>query len=186
MNLVINNLYKTILLSLTLVFGFISCVSAKPLPEAFKVSITPIIVQKTQINLETNQNIKLKFNTIYDSEKKCDQKNFGFTWQKVKDDLAKYNLGMNKIDWLFAPSMCTQVITPNFNHVVITEFMDKNSPLRAYYIHHTKQNKRILLKIERDDWLQLPSEGKHKYFGDVDSFPEGKTILNQYVYEQEQ
>ncbi|GAA0308793.1 hypothetical protein [Psychrobacter aestuarii] len=186
MHLVINALCKTVLLPVMLAASAISCVSAKPLSEVSKVSTMAKTIQASQKNSNTSQNVKLEFYTIYDSEKKCDQKNFGFTWQKVKDDLARYDMGMNKIDWLFAPSMCTQVITPNFNHVVITEFMDKNSLLRAYYIHHTKQNKRILLKLERDDWLQSSSKGKYKYFGDVDSFPEGKFILNQYIYEQDQ
>lgn len=186
MHLETSGLCKTLLLPLVLAASSISCVSAKPLPKSLKAPATPVSVQKNQSNLETNQNVKLEFYTIYNSEKKCDQKNFGFTWQKVKSDLAKFNIGMDKIDWLYAPSMCTQVTTPNFNYVVITKFTDKNSPLLAYYIHHTKQNKRILLKIERDDWLQLPSKGKYKYFGDINSFPEGKTILNQYIYEQDQ
>ena len=184
MNLVINNLFKTVLLSLTLAASSISCVSAKPLTEVPKVSTTPVTVQVKQENLRTNQNVKLEFNTIHDSEEKCDQKNFGFTWQNIEDDLNYYGMGMNKVRWLMSPYYCTQVRTSGFDNVIIYELYDKNSPLHVFYIYETKKKKRVLVTVTRTNPLQHISEGKRKYLGDLDSFPKGKFILNQYVDKQ--
>ncbi len=184
MNLVINNLFKTILLPLILATSSISCVSAKPLPEPLKAPAKSIIVQKNQSDLETNQKVKLEFNTIHDSEEKCDPKNFGFTWQNLEDDLAYYGMGWDKIRWLMSPYYCTQVRTSGFDNVIIYELYDKNSPLHVFYIYETKKNERVLVTVTRSDPLQHISEGKRKYFGDVDSFLKGKFIINQYIDKQ--
>ncbi|SLJ84264.1 hypothetical protein DABAL43B_1066 [Psychrobacter sp. DAB_AL43B] len=177
-------MFKTVLLSLTLAASSISCVSAKPLTEVSKVSITPVIVPKNQSNLETNQNVKLEFNTIHDSKGTCDQENFGFTWQDLEDDLEYYGMGWDKISWLMSPYYCTQVRTLGFNNVIIYELYDKNSPLYVFYIYETKKNKRVLVTVTRTNSLQHISEGKRKYLGDLDSFSKGKFILDQYIDEQ--
>lgn len=184
MNLVINNLSKAVLLSLTLAASSISCVSAKPLTEVSKVPITPITVQKNQSNLEKTQNVKLEFNTIYDSEEKCDQKNFGFTWQELEDDLNYYGMGMNKVRWLMSPYLCIQVKTPKYNNVIIYELYDKNNPLNLFYIHETNGDKRILATVTRNSQQKNISEGERKYFGDSDTFMNGKFILDQYINQQ--
>lgn len=178
MRLAIRAFCKIILLPVLFTTVLIGYVNAESSPKTPVVSKSPTVSKVTQ-------DVVLEFYTTYDSDAKCDQRNFGFTWQDVKNDLARYDIGMNKIDWLFAPSICTQVVNPNYNHVVITEFRDKNSPLHVYYIHHTKKDKHILLKVDRDDWLQPISNGKYQYFGDIDSFSEGKFVLEQYVYASE-
>ena len=152
--------------------------------EVPKVSTTPVTVQVKQENLRTNQNVKLEFNTIHDSEEKCDQKNFGFTWQNIEDDLNYYGMGMNRVRWLMSPYYCTQVKTSGFDNVIIYELYDKNSPLHVFYIYETKKKKRVLVTVTRTNPLQHISEGKRRYLGDLDSFPKGKFILNQYVDKQ--
>ena len=102
MRLVINALCKTVLLPVMLAASSISCVSAKPLSEVSKVSTTAKTIQASQKNSNTSHNVKLEFYTIHDSEEKCDQKNFGFTWQNIEDDLNYYGMGMNKVRWLMS------------------------------------------------------------------------------------
>lgn len=181
MNLVINNLFKTVLLSLTLAVNSISCVSAKPLPEVSKISITPVIVQKNQSNLETNQNVKLEFNTNYGFDEICNQRKSIVTWSTVEEDLAKYGIGMDKVNWLFSSDACTKVVDPKLNYITIRELRDKNSSLYVYYIHHTKENKRILVKIIRNSGIQPMSQGRREYFGDFDSFLDGKFIIDKFI-----
>lgn len=181
MRLDIKALCKITLLSMVFAIASMSCVSAKPLSKVPKASEISTVLQTNQEDSKINQDLKLEFYTTYDSDAKCDQRNFGFTWQKVKDDLANYNIGMDKIEWLFAPSICTKVITPKYDHVLITGFRDKNSPLYVYYIHHTKENKRVLAKIHRQSSIQLISKGRREYLGDIDTFSEGKFILDQFI-----
>lgn len=184
MNLVINDLFKTILLPLILATSSISCVSAKSLPEPLKAPAKSIIVQKNQSDLKTNHNVILEFNTIHDSEEKCDQKNFGFTWQNIEDDLNYYGMGMNKVRWLMSPYLCIQVKTPKFNNVIIYELYDRNNPLNLFYIHETNGDKRILATVTRNSHQKNISEGERKYFGDSDVFVNGKFILDQYIDQQ--
>lgn len=184
MRLVINDLCKTVFLPVMLSVGSISCVSAKPLPEPLKAPVTPIIMQKNQNNLKASQNVQLEFNTINDSEEMCDQKNFGFTWQNIEDDLNYYGMGMNKVQWLMSPYLCIQVKTPKFNNVIIYELYDRNNPLNLFYIHETNGDKRILATVTRSSHQKNISEGKRKYFGDSDAFVNGKFILDQYIDQQ--
>ena len=174
MNLVINDLFKTILLPLILATSSISCVSAKPLPEASKVSTTPAIVN-------TNQNVQLDFDTMYGFDEICNQKKSVVTWSTLEEDLAKYGIGMDKVNWLFSSDTCTKVVDPKLNHLTIRELRDKNSSLYVYYIHHTKDDKRILVKIIRNSGIQPMSQGKREYFGNINDFPDGRFIVDKYI-----
>ena len=171
MRLAAKNMYRISLIPLALIIGSVGCVNAKPLPEA-------------PITSKVSKDIKLEFNTIYDSEEKCDQKNFGFTWQNIEDDLNYYGMGMNKVRWLMSPYLCTQVKTPKYNNVIIYELYDRNNPLRVFYIHETNGDKRILATVTRNSHQKNISEGERKYFGDSDVFVNGKFILDQYIDQQ--
>lgn len=185
MRLVINALCKTVLLPVILAVSAISCTNAKPFSEASKVSTMPKTIQANQKNSGTTKNVKLDFYTIHDSEGTCDQKNFGFTWQNIEDDLNYYGMGMNKVRWLMSPYLCIQVKTPKFNNVIIYELYDRNNPLNLFYIHETNGDKRILAAVTRNNSHQKNiSEGERKYFGDSDAFVNGKFILDQYIDQQ--
>lgn len=174
MRLVINDLCKTVLLPIILAASSISCVSAKPLSEAFKLSTTPAIINKSQ-------NIQLEFDTIYGFDEICNQKNSVITRSTVENDLAKYGIGMDKVNWLFSSDTCTKAVNPDLNYITIRELRDKNSSLYVYYIHHTKDNKRILVKITRNSGIQPMSQGKREYFGNINDFPDGKFIIDKYI-----
>lgn len=128
-----------------------------------------------------NKNLGSEFNTIYGSEEICNQKESSIRWSNVESDLEKYGIGMSKVNWLFSSDSCTKVIDPKFNYITIRELRDKNTSLYVYYIHHTQENKRILVKIIRNNSIQPMSQGKRKYFGDVETFPDGKFFLDQYI-----
>lgn len=171
MRLVIDALCKTVLLPLMLAASSISCASAKPLSE---VSTAPAIVH-------TNQNVQLEFDTVYGFAEICNRRKSVVTWSTVEEDLAKYGIGMDKVNWLFSSDTCTKVVDPKFNYLTIRELRDKNSSLYVYYIHHTKENKRILVKIIRNSGIQPMSQGRREYFGDFDSFLDGKFILDKFI-----
>ena len=184
MRLVINALCKTVLLPVILAASSISCISAKPLPEVSKASTMLKTVQTSQKNSNTSHDVKLEFYTIHDSEEQCDQKNFGFTWHNIEDDLKYYGMGMNKVQWLMSPYLCIQVKTPRFNNVIIYELYDRNNPLNLFYIHETSGDKRILVTVVRNSYQKNISEGERKYFGDIKGFTNGKLIVDQYIDQQ--
>ena len=170
MRLVINALCKMVLLPVMLAASAISCVSAKPLSE---VPTTSAIVK--------NQNVQLEFDTIYGFDEICNRRKSVITWSTIEKDLTKYGIGMDKVNWLFSSDTCTKVVDPKLNYLTIRELRDKDSSLYVYYIYHTRENKRVLVKIIRNSSIQPMSQGKREYFGDMNDFPDGKFVIDKYI-----
>ena len=88
---------------------------------------------------------------------------------------------MDKVNWLFSSDTCTKVVDPKLNYLTIRELRDKDSSLYVYYIYHTRENKRVLVKIIRNSSIQPMSQGKREYFGDMNDFPDGKFVIDKYI-----
>ena len=170
MRLVINALCKMVLLPVMLAASAISCVSAKPLSE---VPTASAIVK--------SQNVQLEFDTIYGFDEICNRRKSVITWSTIEKDLTKYGIGMDKVNWLFSSDTCTKVVDPKLNYLTIRELRDKDSSLYVYYIYHTRENKRVLVKIIRNSSIQPMSQGKREYFGDMNDFPDGKFVIDKYI-----
>jgi len=83
-----------------------------------------------------------------------------------------------------SPYLCTKVKTLGHNNVIIYELYDRNNSLHVFYIHEINEGKRILATVLRDDYQQKVSDGKREYFGDLNTFMNGKFILDQYIDQQ--
>lgn len=120
----------------------------------------------------------------FEYENICGNKNYGLFSNLQKRILAKHNLSVKQYNFLGSPYDCVMVSVSNKERYYIHEYNDKNSPLRIFILLDRGSKKYLLAKAEREDWLQLISDSKITYMGDLSSNARAKEILYWHISNQ--